>query len=219
MARVIQVPAGTRGFDCNSVVDYGAARRFVMAGFRFALRYAPRLAAKRNDLTRAEAEDLLHAGLALMVVQHVEPGRWIPTPDKGTQYGAVASDHAYKCGILAGTCVWLDLESVNASVPHSDTIRYCNNWWAQVAVAGYTPGMYVGWQSGLTAAELYHRTRFQHYWAAYNLNHDEYPAIRGVCMQQEPEKMFQSIACDGDVALRDAKGMLPLAMTPDEWDV
>jgi hypothetical protein len=44
--------------------------------------------------------------------------------------------------------------------------------------------LYVGYHAGLSATQLYRALRFTHYWSAYNLNADEFPAVRGVQMRQ-----------------------------------
>src|SRR5947199_275970 len=50
--------------------------------------------------------------------------------------------------------------------------------------AGYVPGVYVGYRAGLTPIGLYRSLKFTHYWGAYNLNVDQYPAVRGIQMKQ-----------------------------------
>lgn len=176
---------GLRGFDANAPVSDDAARLFVSAGYRFAVRYVPRLQAHSHDLTAHEVSTLLKAGLAVMPVQHVESeSSWVPTDDKGRQYGAVAAEHALLCGIEPGVTLWLDLEGVNVTTPVEQVIRYCNYWHDKVKAAGFLPGIYVGWHALLSATELYKRLKFSRYWAAYNLNADQYPAVRGICLKQ-----------------------------------
>lgn len=220
--QVLEIPAGTDGFDCDTTVSFGAARNFVAAGKRFAVRYVPRIKSHPGDLTGEEVHDLINAGLAVMAVQHVEVETghgWKAFKDKGQQYGAVAAGHTQACGLLMGTMVWLDLEDVAPGNPHEDTIQYCNAWYHEVARAGYTPGLYVGFNAGLSQAELYGRLAFEHYWAAYNLNSDQYPAIRGVQMRQYTQLKLSGIAYDPCNVMRDLKGGLPLACVPDEWAV
>ncbi|HEV7389093.1 MAG TPA: hypothetical protein VGN73_10815, partial [Gemmatimonadaceae bacterium] len=61
---------------------------------------------------------------------------------------------------------------------------YCNRWHSAVTGAGYVAGLYVGYHAGLSATQLYRALRFTHYWSAYNLNADQFPAVRGVQMRQ-----------------------------------
>jgi hypothetical protein len=58
----------------------------------------------------------------------------------------------------------------------------------RVSGAGYVPGLYVGYHSGLTATQLYAKLRFTHYWGAYNLNSDEAPIVRGLQMKQSQRR-------------------------------
>src|SRR6185312_14880936 len=97
------IPAGTKGFDCNQIVSASSARAFYNAGYRFVLRYVPRLKAAPRDLFAAEVQTLLAAGLSVMPVQHVEAGEWTPTLAKGSQYGTVAANMSRAAGIVSGT--------------------------------------------------------------------------------------------------------------------
>lgn len=219
------LPPGTRGFDANAPVSFDVARLFVSAGYRFAVRYLPRLVAHANDLTATEVRTLHSAGLAVMGVQHVESeSSWTPTDDKGRQYGGVAADHALACGLALGSTVWLDLEGVMLGTPAEQIIRYCNYWHDRVKAAGFQPGIYVGWHAGLSATELFRRLKFERYWAAYNLNADQYPAQRGICMRQGVARLGEKPAgvpfeIDTDVAKTDALGGTAMVHAPDEWAV
>lgn len=222
--RVIQIPAGIRGFDCNSPVSFKDARKLMAAGYRFAVRYVPRIKAKAYDLSSEELKNILAAGLGLMAVQHVEAETghgWTTTGVKGRQYGAVAAGHAEACGLPLGTNVWLDLEDVDLKMTHQSVIDYCNAWYDEVAKVGYTPGIYVGFHPVLTPLELYQRLKFEHYWGAYNLNRDQVPAVRGLQMKQGLEVAVTGVGykIDPNVVMRDNKGGLPLVCAPDEWDI
>lgn len=177
-------PAGVKGFDANTVITSDQAQAFWDAGFRFALRYVGRTQMASHDLTTAEAELLLSHGFALMPAQHVLAGEWMPTADLGTEYGANAARFSQQIGFPPGVNVWLDLESVSTQAASADVIAYCGNWYAQVAGAGYVPGVYVGWQPGLTGQQLYSALKFQHYWAAYNVDGVSRPKPRGYQLVQ-----------------------------------
>lgn len=222
--KVISIPAGTRGFDCNTRVSFADARKLLNAGYRFAIRYAPRVTAHNNDLSSPEVNTLLSAGLGIMVVQHVEAETghgWNPSQAKGKSYGMVAARHALECNIALGTNVWLDLEDIAPGTPHEDVIAYCNAWYNEVARVGYIPGIYVGYNAILSPTELYSRLKFSHYWGAYNLNKDQEPATRGIQMHQGVEVSVPGVAfkIDPDIVLPDKLGGLPLVYAPDEWDV
>ena len=89
---VFTAPDGVRGFDANVVITPDAAQAFFAHGYRFCVRYVARRKASDNDLSPEEATTLLDTGFALMVVQHVEAeDGWLPTPSKGSAYGAMAA--------------------------------------------------------------------------------------------------------------------------------
>jgi hypothetical protein len=90
------IPAvdGSFGFDANTILRPADAAEFVKAGYKFAIRYVPRVGALPHDVTSAELRMLLNAGLGVMLVQHVErdsPPWWTPTEAKGMAYGERAA--------------------------------------------------------------------------------------------------------------------------------
>jgi hypothetical protein len=177
-------PAHARGFDANTPISRDAAAAFVAQGYQFCLRYVGRTQMASHDLTTDEANTILDAGLALMPVQHVLNPGWAPTASLGAEYGANAATFAQQIGFPPGVNLWCDLECVADGTQPSDVIAYCNAWYAGVADAGYVPGLYVGYQPGLTGAQLYDSLRFQHYWAAYNVDGVSDPRPRGWQMIQ-----------------------------------
>jgi hypothetical protein len=177
-------PAGIKGFDANVTISASVAKQFIAAGYQFAVRYVGRTQMASHDLTAQEASTLLEAGLALMAVQHVEAGEWMPSGELGTEYGRNAGQFTAAIGFPAGVNVWLDLESVSGSAAEADVIAYCNNWYDQVAAAGFTPGIYVGWQPMIPNSDLYRKLKFAHYWGAYNV--DAVIPVRGWVMKQTP---------------------------------
>ena len=182
------LPTGTKGFDCNFAVDNKLARAFYAAGYRFAVRYVGRVEQKPHDASSREVTRLLIAGLSVMLVQHVRSAEsWNPEgAELGALYGRNAALFAEACGYARGAVLWCDLEGVAADTPKSSVIAYCNAWHDAVTAAGYDPGVYVGWHAALSGHELYYRLRFRRYWAAFNLNSDQYPAVRGIQMRQHP---------------------------------
>lgn len=231
MSKALAVPAGARGFDCNRPLTAVEAQLMHKHGYRFAVRYIPRVTSKAHDLSRDELDHLHAGGLAVMPVQHVESdSSWEPSLAKGQQYGKGAVDACRALRIPSTVTVWLDLEGVSTKfLPTPEErkaaiISYCNAWFDVVAAAGFTPGIYVGWHAGLNADELYARLKFRHYWAAYNLNADQYPAKRGVQMRQGAAKRSETpasleLAIDTNVVTGDKLGGFPIAFAPDEWSV
>jgi hypothetical protein len=199
-------PAGVKGFDVNRIINDKQADAFWNAGFRFALRYVGREAMDpKKDLSTQEAEMLLSKGFALMPVQHVLKGEWMPTASLGSEYGANAARFSQQIGFPPGVNVWLDLESVNTNAAAADVIAYCNNWYAEVAGAGYVPGVYIGWQPGLTSQHLYANLKFQHYWKAYNA--DANPQPRGYQLIQSSSSVpVGEVGGDYDVDTTETDG-------------
>lgn len=213
------LPDGTKGFDANVRITAPIARLFHDAGYRFAVRYVRRATAHSFDLTAHERLDLLHAGLGLMVVQHVAPPGWKPDGALGASYGAIAAQETRGTGVPEGVTLWCDLEGVSPHAAALDVIAFCNQWYSAVHAAGYEPGLYVGDSPGLNAEQLYRRLRFKRYWAAYNLNKDNYPAVRGVQMRQRAVRVADrvngcSFEFDVDVIRADALGGTPVLALP-----
>ena len=196
--KVIQAPDGSRFFDCNAIVSPQAARVFRAAGYAGAIRYVGRHATASYDIGLREAEGILAAGLALQLVQHVQNPGWAPSKVLGLGYGTFAAQSAAAIGYVSGATIWCDLEGVLPGDHATETIEFCNAWLDQVGHAGFTPGLYVGYECGLNAVQLYSQLRFEHYWSAYNLNTDNIPAIRGVCMKQHTEQTLAGIRFDPD---------------------
>lgn len=219
----VATAAGARGFDLNQPVKHELAERFYRTGYRFVLRYVPRLTPKSHDLTNAELETLHTCGLAVMPVQHVlSESSWMPTANRGSAYGKTAGEYSELVGVDKGTNVWLDLEGVAPGVPAAETITYCNNWYDKVASFGFTPGIYVGWNCGLNASELYYRLKFKHYWGAYNLNRDEWPAVRSLQMKQKLANKQEraEVGFDPfnvDLISGDKLGNFPKVCAPEGW--
>jgi Domain of unknown function (DUF1906) len=209
-------PAGAKGFDVNLTLTAATAKAFHDAGYRFVVRYVGRRQMASHDLSSDEAKTILGAGLALMVVQHVENPGWHPTAALGDEYGTNAAAFARQIGVPAGVNVWLDLESVANGTAASDVIGYCNTWYDRVAAAGYVPGVYVGYEPGLTGQQLYSKLKFQQYWAAYNV--DVSIPNRGWCLKQSVGKGtvggITTESYDDDTAVTDQKGGQALWLAP-----
>lgn len=214
---------GAAGFDTNQKVSAGLAAAFHEHGYRFCVRYVRRKEAHTYDLDSAEAQAILESGLGLMLVQHVESDKkWSPSSAKGTEYGRVAAEEATKIGIPAGVTIWCDLEGVGQGTQAEEVLDYCNEWHSAVASAGYVPGLYVGWHSGLTPSQLYHSLRFTHYWGAYNLNADEVPIVRKLQMKQRECRPLDRVAgykldFQVDVIRTDGLGGRPTVLATESW--
>lgn len=209
-----QATAGMQGADINSVLSDAQCVGLKAAGLDFVLRYAPReLDTYRYNLTNPEMLRILKAGIALMVVQHVAANSWEPSEELGGQYGNYMSDYCAKTIQLPkGVTVWLDLEMVKIGTPIADTLNYVNEWCKVVVGAGYTCGLYVGYQPGADPHSLYEGLSVDMYWKAYN--YDDGVATRGFCMVQHPQKEIAGIMVDPDTIQADQLGGLPFLLYP-----
>jgi hypothetical protein len=220
---VFTAPDGVRGFDTAEIVSASAVTAFRQRGYRFCVRYVRRDKPHASALSVKEARYLLSAGIGLMLVQYVESeSAWIPSAAKGTTNGGVAASEAAKLGVPWGVTVWCDLEGVAPGTPAQKVIDYCNRWHAAVSNAGYVPGLYVGYHAGLSPTQLYRSLRFTHYWGAYNLNTDRYPAVRGLQMKQSQRQRADSVPNSGndfqvDKISADALGGRPTLVALDGW--
>lgn len=197
--------AGLSGFDVNKPLVVSDAINFKNAGYAFCIRYVPRTAnLAAGNLTNAEALAILNAGLALMPVQHVALPGWHPNTNLGTIYGSYAATYASQVVQLPkGLNLWCDLEGVATGTDARDVIDYCQAWYYAVHMAGYIPGVYVGYDCGLSADQLYHNLSFQHYWRAYN---GPQVAVRGFQLLQQTEKTLNGITFDPDLTQNDNMG-------------
>jgi hypothetical protein len=208
---VKQATAGA-GFDVNQPLSGAQSAAFKTAGMDFCIRYLPRTPALfRGNLTAAEIEIILSAGLALMAVQHCPNPGWEPTGALGLEYGTYAAQYAKEIGLAPGINLWLDLEGVGPLVKAEDVIAYCQAWYTAVSVAGYVPGIYVGWNVALSDEQLY-ELPFAHYWRAYNC--DQNIPTRGYQIIQHPQKTLDGVTYDPNTIQADLKGSLPVWLTP-----
>jgi hypothetical protein len=221
-AVVAPLRAGTRGFDINRPLTAATARAFKMHGYEFAYRYIWRDHPRPNDLTAAEIETILGAGLGLGIVQHYSGDGWIPSATLGGQYGASAAAALESLRVPRGAAVFCDLEGVASGTPNEVIEDYARAWSFVLASASRRPrGLYVGWGSRLGADALY-RLPFELYWRALNLNDDQIPARRGFCMRQHeataadipPGLGLTTADFDVNTVSGDSLGGLPSVLVP-----
>ena len=217
-ASLAPATAGTSGFDCNTVLTASSAGAFRDAGFEFAIRYIPRTFVatgtdSQGNLTTAEAQAILSAGLALMVVQHVAAPPWTPSESLGDSYGYYAAANAQAIGLPRGMILWLDLEGVASGTSAATTTAYCEAWADQVSAAGYVPGIYIGANCGLNASAI-EALPFDYYWQSGS----SVPALgqTGYCMVQSISSSYvvAGIAYDLDVVQADLDGKTPVWLAP-----
>lgn len=181
-----QLPKGARGIDANAHVSPAVAASFRDAGYSFIMRYVRRAQYNSFDVTAGEVLGILGAGMGVGIVQHVAKPGWMPSAKLGSEYGETAAREAEAAGIPHGATLWCDLEEVDSAADAAAVIGYVNAWTSRVLSIGFEPGLYVGYGCGLSADALYRKLRVTRYWSAYNLNRENFPAVRGVCMRQYP---------------------------------
>lgn len=220
---VFTAAPGVRGFDTAETITRSDALAFRRAGYRFAVRYVRRDKPHASALSSTEAKYLLDTGIGIMLVQYVESETaWNPTAAKGLKNGGVAASEAERLGVPWGVTIWCDLEGIAPGTSSLHVVDYCNRWHAAVSGAGYVPGVYVGYRAGLTASQLYRALRFTHYWGAYNLNVDRYPAVRGLQMKQSLPRRSERVSGAGipyqvDRVRTDALGGRPTVLALEGW--
>lgn len=174
---------GVKGFDVSAVVTASQASSLYAKSYRFAIRYVARGSVlSADDLSRTEADRLLDAGFALMIVQHVASSGWVPSAELGWSYGVNAAKHAWNIGMPRCVNLFLDLEGIASGTSHSTVVAYCKKWYEAVNAAGYTPGLYVGANSILSGSELA-SLPFVHYWKS--LSDVATPTGRGYQLMQK----------------------------------
>ncbi|HLJ90946.1 MAG TPA: DUF1906 domain-containing protein [Candidatus Angelobacter sp.] len=194
---------GLLGFDASTVITSTVAKQFRAQGFSFCVRYVARGPQGPTDLSAAEADVILGAGLALMAVQHVRKVGWQPTGDLGEQDGKNAAQNAGVIGFPPGVNLWCDLEGVKKDTKPEDVAQYCNRWFAAVAELGYVPGLYVGDSAILDDLQLA-ELKFQHFWRSQS----NVPNVRSrgyQLIQLYPQVQKNGIGIDIDVTQDDFK--------------
>jgi hypothetical protein len=207
------------GFDCNCKLSYELAKKFYDDGYRFVMRYVGRKVQASFDLDKIETDDILKSGLQLGIVQHC-PGKpgILPSQSLGKEYGKNAAFFAEQAGYQKCCIIYLDLEDVNIEYKkkQDEIVAFCNAFYDEVYIAGYTPGVYVGFNTFLSSTDLYHRLAFQHYWKSFSKVPDVYK--RGYEMIQKEWKTVNGIQIDTDEVVGDNLGNKPIFMKAEEID-
>jgi hypothetical protein len=212
--KVEKSPSGSKGFDCNTPLTTTTAKAFRDAGFAFAVRYVPRTSVTdpmnpSGNITRSEAETILNAGLALMIVQHVPSSPWDPTGQLGMNYGNYAVLNCTAIGLPYGVNLFLDLEGVRAGTNPENVLDYAGTWAKAVADGGYMPGIYIGASCELSAGQIV-TLPFKQFWRSGSSSTPQIGAP-GYCMQQtiSSSLVLSGVAYDSDVVTTDQSGGTP----------
>lgn len=209
--KVGPLPAGCKGFDCYLPPSPEQLRKMHGQGFRFVVLYCD--ASEPEDL-----QNVLAAGMALMLVQTGNRPGWVPGPEGrwGGVRGHAAAADAQRRGYLPGACLFCDVESLAPGASVEDLVLYDKAWAAEVTRAGFVPGRYEGCAAILDGEALYHRLPYQHYWRSASKVPDV--AHRGYQMLQGGQvNVGRTWAYDPDTVQMDRQGGLPLAVLPEGW--
>jgi hypothetical protein len=204
---------GAEGFDADTPLTKDACAALVAAGMTFAIRYVGfgGQQSTEDDLTADEVDTILASGLALMVVQHVRFGGWVPSEALGAVDGRTAVQHAAAAGVGEGTCLWCDLEGVGGS--SQATIAHANAWTEAVLGGGYDPGVYVGAGVPLTGQQWFEALKVRRYWKS--LSQVPEVATRGYQMiQRAGGPPVGGVSIDRNRIQVDHKGDLPRWYAP-----
>lgn len=206
-----------KGFDCNVKLSYELAKKFKSQGYDFVMRYVGRLRkSTKIDIDRNEIANIHRAGMSVGIVQHCPPKPGIlPSKSLGEEYGKNAAKFSREAGYKAGCIIYLDLEDVNIKYKNrqQEIIDFCNEWYKEVLAAGYTPGVYVGFNTFLSGQELYYKLKFRHYWRSMSRVPDVYK--RGYEMKQSPQIIANGIYIDPDEVTGDNLGNKPIFMNTE----
>jgi hypothetical protein len=218
--KVQNAAPGIRGCDTDTVLKNATAQALRTAGYMFCARYLSCATPEQpGDLCAAEAAVILGAGMALIAVQHVPPclpgqKAWVASAALGKTYGQCAATNAKQIGLPPGMNIWADLEQIDLSTPAQAVIDYCNNWFAQVAAAGYIPALYVGADAILTADQLYAALNTKHYWRSGSPSTPDVTK-RGYQMVQHIDgTIVGTVQIDTDFTSTDALGDSVLWLAP-----
>lgn len=201
----VDVPDGALVIDTNTKLTAyrieqlrRAAGAFNLTIFGF-IRYVslgePDLA---HDISPDEAELIVGGNeFALGLVQHAFAEGWMAMSHIGESCGKNAAAHASLVGYPQESHLFADQEgcgSVGAPVS-----QYCESWaknWA-------SPGLYIGYQPGLTPDELWELPSFHIYWGAAG----EWTVSEcGVAMRQHVQENFGGTFIDRNTPKADALG-------------
>jgi len=78
----------------------------------------------------------------------------------------------------------------------------------EVSSAGFIGGLYVGYQPGLTAGQLYSDIKTKSYWRSYN--YDDGVSVRGFQIVQKVQQTIAGLIVDPDFIQTDELGDLPI---------
>ena len=160
---------------------------------------------KGGDIDELELERIRTAGLVLWLAQHVRSGSWVASGPLGAVDGQWAVRNALAAGYAPVAAspppaLCLDMESVRN--PGPDAVAHALQWRDVVALAGFRPVVYIGFDCGLTPAEL--ATLGVPIWSDYGTRVP--PPGRGFAGKQHSQTTVAGVGVDPDEFHADMAG-------------
>lgn len=210
--------------DTNTKLTSALAKALYVAGVRSCGRYVPLPGnSAKDDVDAAELALMGQEGLACFVIQHPR------APENNTldaATGAADSAHAiayckeigYVAQDIGGALsIVLDMEGVKN--PGPDSFAHAKTWVLAVLAAGYRVVVYIGYQSGLSSAQLDELTALGEqgmveFWCdSANYKERPVPSI-GYALHQGPQTTVAGVRVDMDGIVRGGV-VVALAFEPD----
>lgn len=202
---------GALGVDTVATITQAQALSLAKHGYSFVVRYL-------GGVTQEEVANIFFAELAIMLVGYSRGVGWLPTAALGSYDGASAVAHTKALQLPPGLTLWCDLEGMSGTA--ADTIEYAEAWGAQVAAAGYVPGVYVGAGIPLDAQQLYALNNIHAYWHSCSVVPDVGSCSYQMYQLNPPNIVFAkdagvaALEVDIDVVQQDHSGRLPFWARP-----
>ena len=160
---------------------------------------------KGGDIDEQELQRIRSAGLVLWLAQHCRSGSWVASGPLGAADGQWAVRNALGAGYgpVAGApppALCLDLESVRN--PGPDAVAHALQWRDVVALAGFRPVVYIGFDAGLTLSEQ--ALLGVPLWSDFGPRSP--PPGRGFAGKQHPQCVVRGIGVDPDEFHADLMG-------------
>lgn len=119
-------------------------------------RYVSRGTPAAGDVTAEELDRILAAPFASWPIQHAPRVGWMPSTAMAIEDGTSAAENSLAAQYAAGTHLEIDLEGVSPAASRAQVFDYVEAAAEAIErVSPFVPLLYVGWQSVLTARELW----------------------------------------------------------------
>jgi len=195
----MELPAGTTGIDCLTLLDSHSAAALKSADAEFALQYLDRITAASRDA-------VLRARLALGLIAHDRGGNWTPSATLGGADGLDAVRRARALAIPKETTIWIPLEEWSG--PASGAIGYVNAAASVIQTADFRAGLYVGFAEHPLTPEQLWELLVTLYWHSCSIVPDV--ARCNYCMKQtKPNTWLAGVLVDHNEIMSDLLGRLP----------